>query len=453
MKKGLQNIGLIILSVFVILVILEIGASIFHYGKHQTVSRNPLIQYRSEGWRKNYALPRPAADPNREWDNSLELHPLFGYVYNSASADVNNYGFLCQHDFDLTENGYSIQGINRDKSLVIGIFGGSFAQLTAQFSEETLLKSVSELFPQYEPVVINFGVGGHALPQSAFIFTYFRNMVDVAIFIDGLNELWNYVNNNHAGYPPEYAKAAHYQYKLSLNTLTAEQLENAAHIISLQKKLKFITELSLSPPLRHLVLTHYIWASLAKLWQNSILSESQDIEKSYDDRKDFHKLGDKNLVHIAAKQWGQYHQLIHEMSMSSGIFDIHLIQPNPYVPGSKRSFTKKEEQILQKDFQKSKFCVVNGYPLLRKELSELGELGVAARDLSYIFEKREDPIWIDYCHANRVGCDVVIDEIVKLLRENSPTILKQREQDQRNSQDSLTSLQEVSRDEVGASER
>ena len=445
MKRYLKKIGLSVMSTLAFLVIAVIGASIRHYSKNQTFSRCPLIEYRSESWWKNKGVP--AEDPNRKWENSLELHPLFGYVYNPASTDVNNYGFLSQHNFVLTENGYTIPGLNPDKSLVIGIFGGSFAQLTAQNSQQILAEKVSMLFPQYEPVLINFAVGGHALPQSAFVYTYFRNMVDVAIFIDGLNELWNYVNNNNAGYPSEYAKAAHYQYKLSLNLFSAQQLEKAASIISLQKKMKFVTELSLSPPLRHSVLTHYIWSSLAKYWQNSISKESRAVEKSYDDRMDFHKIDDRSLVRIAAKQWGQYHQLIHEMSLNSGVLDIHVIQPNPYVPGSKRVFTEKEQQIMRNDDGNSQFCVVNGYPLLRKELLRISELGAVAKDLSYIYEEREESIWVDYCHTDTIGYNVVMDEIAALIQQNSATLLKRLERDQSHSQDPSKSSRDETNDE------
>src|SRR5262249_49628587 len=148
-----------------------------------------------------------------------ELHPFFGFVYKKGQwifsfnqqgpHYANRWGFQTSHEIGLCGDRYCIDNEpDRSRFLVVGIFGGSFAHYMADFSDY-LEDSLEHDFPGKQVVVLNFAMGGHAFPQALNIYTYFRDVVDVPVFLDGLNELWNGVDNNRGGFPPEFAKGPH----------------------------------------------------------------------------------------------------------------------------------------------------------------------------------------------------------------------------------------------------
>ncbi|MGH7908924.1 MAG: hypothetical protein ACRENW_03625 [Thermodesulfobacteriota bacterium] len=222
--------------------------------------------------------PAMSPDPNRG-ENSLIIHPFFGYVFNSKLPGVNNFGFRSKYNIVISDSGYSLANGQRDKLLVVGIFGGSFAEMAGS-QGEYLEKKLKTLFTERLPVVINFGVGGHALPQSAFIFIYFKELFDIVVFIDGLNEVWNALENNKAGYPPEYAKAYQFRYMLSPDELSPERFILTSQIIAMKSNLARVTKISSLPIIRQSLFVHYIWRAFARHWDYQISLKSLEIKKT-----------------------------------------------------------------------------------------------------------------------------------------------------------------------------
>jgi hypothetical protein len=267
---------------------------------------------------------------------------------------------------------------------------------------------------------MNFAVGGHALPQSAFIYIYFKELFDVAIFIDGLNEVWNYVANNKAGFPPEYAKASHYTFKISRQDLTPLQFERTSHIISLKRKIDNITSLSLLPIIRQSLFVHYAWRVLLSLWSRKVSALSYDIAESYKSNKRFFDTEDATIWSYAAHRWRRYHNLVHNLSSAEGTLSIHLLQPNPFVPDSK--ILTPEEQSRVERANRIKDYVVNGYPKLQAEIPNLRTQGLIVEDLTDIFRTVDTSIWTDGSHANEKGSRLVMDKIVELIKTNKNSI-------------------------------
>ena len=304
-----------------------------HYFKHNTLNRAKLIMLRESKLQK-MTKQRKAVAPDERWENDLAIHPFFGYVWNPNLEGINNFGFKSEYDITISDSGYSLKQYIRDNPLTIGIFGGSFAeQLSAE--NKYLEKRLKEVFPGRKVVVINFAVGGYSLPQSAFIFIYFKELFDIIVFLDGVNELWNAVENNKAGCPPEYAKAFHFQYKLSLNELSPANFILTSKIIAMKKKLERITNISLLPGIRQSLLAHHIWVAFEKHLNYQISLQSFKIKNSYESGHKFFDMNDESILDHAASQWYNYHQLIHKIASSENILDIHFIQPNPYAKDSK----------------------------------------------------------------------------------------------------------------------
>ncbi|MBN1424916.1 hypothetical protein JXA88_10200 [Candidatus Fermentibacteria bacterium] len=354
--------------------------------------------------------------PARQWEGELKLHPLFGYVHIPNSRGANNYGFLTPHDFDLDEKGYALRGHDHQRTMVIGVFGGSFAQQLVLAAHDRLAAGMARAYPAKDPVVVNFALEGHAIPQTAFVFLYFRSMVDIAVFVDGYNELWNYVNNTRAGCPPEYAKAAHYLFKTSKAELTPARFAQTARLLQLHRRRHALTRMSLWAPVRNSVLVHMIWTRLARHLEQAAGTQATAIEQDLQRATPFMAASDSEMVHIAANQWGAYHRMIHAVAVSEGILDLHVLQPNIYVPGNTKRLTAGERRILDADTESHRGqCLAVGYPLLQREIAGLDRQGILVADLTGVFSECEEERWVDVCHANTAGYHTVADHIVSAL--------------------------------------
>lgn len=376
-------------------------------------NRPALISYRQSMLvdYKNTA----GSDQYREWENTLEIHPFFGYTYDPKMEGVNNFGFKTKYDISLLNNKYSLANKGGGKTLTVGIFGGSFAEVIGHESS-FLEKRLARLFPGRTPVVINFAIAGHALPQSAFIFIYFRRLIDVAVFVDGLNEIWNPLENNKADYPPEYAKAVHFNYILSLDRLTPETFYRTAAILRARESIKLATEFSLAPIVKESLVVHYTWVLWVRLMQRIIYSNYLAIEKSYQTQGNFFDISDDRIQDFAVQQWKDYHCLINNIAHSENILNISLLQPNPYVPGSKQ-LTNSEFQLVHNSYNIQKY-VVPGYPKLEQAEADLKGSGLLVEDLTYIFKDVKTPIWEDSSHPNKAGSRIILNRIAELIGKN-----------------------------------
>ena len=119
------------------------------------------------------------------------------------------------------------------------------------------------------------------------------------------------------------------------------------------------------------------------------------------------------MVRFAARQWSRYHALMHGAATDDGKLTIHLLQPNPHVPGTK-VLTEDEERVIR-DGLRFRDWVLTGYPLLQEELGELVQRGVVAEDLTRIFSDIEEDIWIDGAHPNSRGSRLIMDRAIDLI--------------------------------------
>ncbi len=412
-KQIIRVIFVGILFLIISMLLGECLVTVYQYSQNPHLSRKDFISQRLKVLQDENPI-YSTKNVNHSWENKLEIHPFFGYVYNSHLTGINNFGFVSKYKIDFSDEGYKIENIDGKKNFVVGIFGGSFANLVGQ-EGEYLEKDLAKLFPDRTPVVVNFGIGGHALPQSMFTFLYFRNLLDVAVFIDGVNEVWNNVENNQANLPPEFAKAIHFKYKLSLNKMTPEGLIKSYAILNAKKRIILISKISLISGIRQSLLIHYIWQALNNYWNWQIYKNYSALQRVYESHGRFFNVNDDRIINFSVKRWKANHLLIHTISQSENIFDIHLLQPNPSIKNSKK-FTQEELKVIyQTDI---KHYVAYGYPRLREALGDIKEAGVEAEDMSYIYKNTEESIWIDFCHTNKKGSDAILDKIYKLIKEH-----------------------------------
>lgn len=132
----------------------------------------------------------PSADGGR-----FRLHPYLGYTYAPGPTGINAEGF----DSGGIEYPYG----RRDKEFVVGVFGAEAAQQVAENGTEiqgALLPGLSKR--GYDRVtVLPFSIDGWRHPQTFHAFVAHLPTIDMAIFVDGLNEVRGLSEDWPADYP------------------------------------------------------------------------------------------------------------------------------------------------------------------------------------------------------------------------------------------------------------
>jgi hypothetical protein len=340
-----------------------------------------------------------------QWEDSLSLHPFFGYVGRGGRAGVNRFGFYSHHEIGLCGPTLCLEGA-APGTVVIGVFGGSLALQVAS-NEEALERELAPAFPGHAVKVVNFALPGHAMPQPYFVYTYFRDVVSAAVFLDGLNEIWNPVDNNRLGAPPSFAKEVHYR------VLT--EAATSAPLRRYKRRLQRATVASLLPLLRHSALVHLAWDA----YRTRTLSSMAAWAEKASAREPFFPVPNSQLLRAGENDWLAYHRLAESEARARGALALHLLQPNLF-SGSKA--LTAEERVIAESRVPLRNLVTEAYPALRRELAELAKSGAATADLTHFFDGDPDAVWIDPAHVNERARQALGSALVNELRKRRARI-------------------------------
>jgi hypothetical protein len=182
------------------------------------------------------------------------------------------------------------------------------------------------------------------------------------------------------------------------------------------------------PVLRHSVTTNLIWqvadAQLVRLEAayrraqdeprgdaNSRLSNDNRAflgpESEYTTRRELYK--------DVAVNWGRAAILLNNALVDQGGIFMQFIQPNQYVAGSK-PLTEHEEKIAINVKSPYKSPVEIGYPYLRAVGQNLSAAGIWFEDLTEIYAKATQELYIDdCCHVNKEGYEILAKAVASAL--------------------------------------
>ncbi len=137
-------------------------------------------------------------------DNSI-AHPYFGHVTGKSVTlrePVNNHGFISEYDYPYHR---------KNDEFVIGIFGGSVANSFAKemryrgFEFKRLLKKKVKALKDKKIILLNMAQGAAKQPQQFMILSFFLEMFDLVINIEGQNEALLYPSTRFPVEFPYYA--------------------------------------------------------------------------------------------------------------------------------------------------------------------------------------------------------------------------------------------------------
>ncbi len=353
------------------------------------------------------------------WQFVEVIHPYLGFVMdpnrNDKSLNISDYGFMGK-----TEPVFS----RKKNELVIGIFGGSFAQLTGLISKDRLIEKLEPL--NKNVTILIFSLGGYKQPQQLITLSYLLSLgtvFDVVVNIDGFNEIaLPPVDNLKKNVNPFYPRI--WKYRVAgIKTPTLNKMLARLFVLK-QERVKWSNVYNRFGLYRSI--------SLCIIWDAKLLALEKERTKILLAIKHYKsdKLADyiitgpeysftegQEMFDDLAHHWMRSSIQMKNLCEANNIAYYHFLQPNQYVKGSKPMGKEEMSVAIQDDFIYKPF-VMPGYSSLRKFSVELIDQDVNFKDLTMIYSNIEEPLYVDACcHTNKKGFDIVADII-------SETILK-----------------------------
>ena len=306
------------------------------------------------------------------------IHPYLGYVRDpTRMPDHNEYGFPGK------ESPIEKRSPGR---LIIGIFGGSFAEDLAREGGDTLVGvlGASPLCSGREIVIRPIAIGGYKQPQQLLALAYLLSLgaeFDIVIAIDGFNEV---VLTRHENLPkgifPFFPRG---WYAWAGGTANPALLKYAGRIALLDEARRRRAVLFSAIPLRYSPLANTLWKYLDNRTarkKRMLETDLQEYEIGREEEPGYAVTGprfrSRNKYRAFAEVWKNAGLQMDKLCRANGIMYLHFLQPNQHLPGSKPIGPEEAKAALQGAHPVYREAVRKGYPYLIRAGEEMKSRGV-----------------------------------------------------------------------------
>lgn len=364
------------------------------------------------------------------------FHPYMGFIHRVGRTGegwrTNNVGFQVAEPLARDEpDCCDVPRARRDNEVLVGVFGGSVATSFAMRAQvdATLARQLQEI-PAYRdrPVrVLNFAMPAFRQPQQMIALGYFLTLgqtLDIALEIDGFNEVVTGQRNFQAGVEPSFPA----------DTLWGEwgrQLERQGG-----RSGEAAAEAGLAGYYRHaaqawmaessqcfFAACHLGKAALAKLaaWRAQRLERGlrQTTATLFPTTLRSRPGADYDVVAAIARQWRDTSIAMAGLARQNGALYLHVVQPNQWWRAA------GEYQPIAADhiYGWVVGLVNKGYPALVAQAPALQAGGVELLDATLLFKDQPArAVYVDdCCHYTDLGNDVlaraIADQIAAIHAE------------------------------------
>lgn len=360
--------------------------------------------------------------PDMAFHYGQALHPYLGYTGDAGLDTVvtGKYG-----------SDYDHEAASDTAAYVVAVTGGSVAM---QYASREHMKSMSaemEAWPEMQGRKVHFVsycYAGYKQPQQLMGLLYFLSIgdeFDMVINLDGYNDLMlPRMENYPAGVNPFYPRSWNFQTSSAIGT---DELRVAAKLMNLREE-------------RERVRRGYSWwlprnsNFLLSLWEgrdnrirarimeeNTALRSVQERNKysfqSHGPR--FHTDSDDAYFREMIAYWGRCSEMMYQVCQARGIRYLHLLQPNQYMPGSKEMGAEELSVAMMPDQEPARLWITRFYPELCAEGERLRQKGLPFFDLTGVFRRTTEPIYVDpCCHVNERGNELMREVIMQKIRSS-----------------------------------
>lgn len=340
------------------------------------------------------------------------VHPYMGYVYDPTVEQSSPYGIS-----DVSP----VQSRSDDK-VIVGIFGGSFADDIAYNSSQQLADLLQPHYPGKEFVVVKSTIGGYKQPQQLMAFNYFSALggeFDIVITLDGFNDVALPGLENLPQTNPFFPR----QWHLRMRTVPDQEF------LATVGRIKFFDSMAEKwastfrrPPLRYSVTMNTVWRLGDRVLYNAALNERARLPQIGAKTGEYAAAGpptsfgnEEEMYSSLARTWAESSYQMHAVASAKGTRYFHFLQPNQYIEGSKPMGDDERRVAINEAHPYAK-SVRSGYPELRSRGRELVQRGVNFVDLTNVYANTREPLYRDNCcHVNGDGQRLVVEAMAQTI--------------------------------------
>lgn len=371
--------------------------------------------------------PSPAAqEPPRNPNFIPPIRHPFLHPYTGAEAAHDTGGVMAAFR----------QGFESDEYVIV-VVGGSVA---AAFGGTVLpwLEPVLGADPRFRGRrirLLNFAHAAYKQPQQVLRIAYLLGCgyrPDAVINLDGFNEvagtLMNYADATFPHYPSAPVWGALVR---DMSVTDEQQLERAARLLALRREAAREAQRSLRLGFQHsALLGRYTLGRLRRIQAERFRINQMRIEpptgpptpamlRAERQRRgpDF-ELDAGAYLEAGVQGWYESSLSLHALCSARGVHYLHVLQPTLMDEGAKP--LAPEELALGTPPRGWLRGARHGYPRLRARIADLQARGVWIHDASRLFAAVEEPIYVDHCHLNQRGNEILVQDVLRAFLAHLP---------------------------------
>ncbi len=328
------------------------------------------------------------------------------------------------HPFYGFEDRYDLHGVLRyfeqerkEEDYVVVILGGSVASVQANRQDNTFRAAVAggRGIDENQVKILNSAHGAYKQPQQVMALSFLLSqgfVPDVVINIDGFNEVAISAHNASLGVRPEYPSVTMWEPLVKSGIGSPDSQEKLLTIFSLRKQADRLLANSLRFKAHYsAMLGTYIDSLMRRLRHNYLRNYSEwiaELAKAPTPSKNLappYTSDVKNAIASSADLWFESSLTLKSLCDGRSIEYLHFLQPTLLDPG-KKELTEDEEEVGDALPEWTEGVKI-GYPLLLSRSKEFPGKNISFFDCSGIFQKTKKTLYIDCCHYNTMGNDIL----------------------------------------------
>jgi hypothetical protein len=335
---------------------------------------------------------------------AYRLHPFWGYVQGPAEK-INNQGFQSPVSYPYRKG---------PREFVVGVFGASVAeQVWSSHGVDQRLAPVLKAKGYEHVTFLNFALPGWRQPQSFNALTYALPSIDMAIQVDGFNDIihlneWM-LKAQPAGYPWSNIYGV-----LARTETQAETTLRRAELIRHSRAIAAATEWASRPPMAWSRLAHLIWRAIVNSHVKKRIelsdAEANELAPDWSGLEPL-KPAEKEEAYLTWME--DLTRLAHLACSAKNKLFFHFVQPNQYDEGAKPLSDEERTKLTPLPWRP---IVTSHYRRLDAMTRRLSSEGVSSFFLGRIFSQVPETVYNDdCCHFNPHGLDLLTRAIAERI--------------------------------------
>jgi hypothetical protein len=340
------------------------------------------------------------------------LHPYLGYVMDPrlSARGVARAGLdRLSVELGFPRNREPVLQPPDPGRAIIGVFGGSVADILTEAGEDALREALAEAprFRGREIVLLSLAATGYKQPQPLMALNYLLSLgahFDAVVELDGVNDVvLPEFELRPLGVAPFYPRG----WYTRAADLAPELRLAVGRVAFLEELRRQNADLFSYAPLRWSRTAGLVWSLANRRLETSVAAAEAEVlarPKGHNPQAQGPRLdGSADDWTRVVDVWQRSSLQMARLCEGLGIAYFHFLQPNQYVPDSK-PMDEAERRIAWREDSPMRAPIEQGYVRLRAAGAELAAAGVAFGDLSGVFREVREPTYVDKCcHLNDLG--------------------------------------------------